>query len=87
MGYEIEFTRAALKAFDKLQAKEQRRISGLLGEMERNPAPIGSRRITGSQNLLRARVGDYRVVYQVEEERSTILIVRIGHRREVYRGL
>ncbi len=87
MDYEIEFTRAALKAFDRLQAKERRRVSRVLDELEQNPRPIESRRITGSESLLRIRVGDYRVVYQIEEERVTILIARIGHRREVYRGL
>jgi mRNA interferase RelE/StbE len=86
VSYEIEFTRAALKTFDKLPARNQRRVSAALDKLEQNPRPAESRGITGSESLLRVRVGDHRIVYRIEEE-NIILIVRIGHRREVYRNL
>lgn len=87
MAYEIEFTRAAVKAFDKLQVKDRRRLSDALDELERDPHSQGSRKIAGSEGLFRVRVGDYRIVYRVEEEQLVVLVVRLGHRKDVYRGL
>lgn len=87
MSYEIEFTRAALKSFDKLQTRDQRRISEALDELERDPRHVNTRKITGSEDLFRVRAGDYRIVYRIEDEELIVLIVRLGHRREVYRGL
>lgn len=87
MTYEIEFTREALKAFDKIQARDRRRVSGTLDKLEQDPRPVGSRRITGSEDLLRVRAGDYRLIYRIEGGKDITLIVRIGYRREVYRGL
>lgn len=86
MSYEIEFTRAAVKTFDKLPARSQRRISAALDKLERNPRPAESRGVAGSESLLRVRVGDRRIVYRIEED-DIILIIRIGHRREVCRNL
>jgi mRNA interferase RelE/StbE len=86
VAYEIEFTRAALKYFDRLRGSDLRRISEAIGRLEENPNPVSSRRISGSDGLLRIRVGDYRIVYRIEEN-SVVVIARIGHRREVYRGL
>lgn len=58
---------------------------GLL--MGRDHRPQGSRGIRGSGDLFRVRAGDYRIVYRIEGETLVVLIVRIGHRRDVYRNL
>ncbi len=50
-----------------------------------NPRPEGAKALEGQGNLLRIRVGDYRVIYQVDDRRLSVLIVRVGHRSEVYR--
>lgn len=50
-----------------------------------NPRPAGSVQLVGGQGELRIRVGDYRVVYDVIEDEIVVLVLRIGHRREIYR--
>lgn len=88
MPYEIEFTRAADKVLSSLPTRIQDRIDDALDGLEQNPWPAGHKKLKGSKEVFfRIRVGDYRVVYQVEEERLVVVLVRIGHRREVYRNL
>jgi len=52
-----------------------------------NPFPQGIRKLTGEEDLYRLRVGNYRIIYQVQGRRLVVLIVGIGHRADVYRGL
>ena len=52
-----------------------------------NPRPRGVEKLEGRENRYRIRVGDYRVIYEIHDEVLLVLVVRIGHRREVYRGL
>lgn len=88
MSYEIEFTRAADKAFSALPKKVQDRIDVALDGLEQDPWPAGHKKLKGSkETFFRIRVGDYRVVYLVEDERLMVVLVRIGHRKEVYRNL
>lgn len=88
MSYEIKFTRAADKAFSSLPSKIQDRIDDALDTLESDPWPLGHKKLKGSKKVLyRVRVGDYRVVYQVEEQKLVVVLIRIGHRKEVYRNL
>jgi mRNA interferase RelE/StbE len=57
------------------------RIDGLAN----NPRPRDSEKLQGAEDLYRIRSGDYRIIYQIAEARLLVLVVRIGHRREVYR--
>jgi len=50
-----------------------------------NPRPKGVKKLTGLDSLYRIRTGDYRIVYQVRDDRLIVLVVRIGHRKDVYR--
>ncbi len=50
-----------------------------------NPRPKGVKKLTGLDNLYRIRAGDYRIVYQIRDDRLIVLVVRIGHRKDVYR--
>jgi len=86
--YEIEFTRAAEKAFSSLPSEIQGRIDRALDGLENDPWPTGHKKLKGSKEVVyRVRVGDYRVIYQVEEQRLVVVLIRIGHRKEVYRNL
>ena len=61
------------------------RIRDRIETLADNPRPPGTVKLTAEDNLYRVRVGDYRIVYRIEDKRLVVLIVRIGHRREVYR--
>ena len=50
-----------------------------------NPRPKGVKKLSGPDDLYRIRVGDYRIVYQIHDDRLIVLVVRIGHRKDVYR--
>jgi mRNA interferase RelE/StbE len=62
-----------------------KRIDAKIQSLSEDPHPRGSKKL--EDNLFRVRVGDYRIIYQVISDRIVIVIIRVRHRREVYRGL
>jgi len=85
MPYRVEFTPAARKSFLALPSDVQRRIQRKVDPLAMNPRPPGMEVLTDGEGRVRIRVGDYRVVYRIDDGVLMVLIVRIGHRREVYR--
>jgi mRNA interferase RelE/StbE len=85
MRYKVEFTASALREFRALDRQIQRRISAKIPELTENPLLAGANKFHGEADHWRIRVGDYRIIYRVEKHRVVIVVVRIGHRREVYR--
>lgn len=64
-----------------------RRVDAAILALADNPHPLGSKKLRGVEHLYRIRVGDFRVVYSVEDEPMVILVVHIGNRRDIYRSL
>jgi mRNA interferase RelE/StbE len=85
MRYTVEFTTSAAREFRALDRQLQRRVSAKIADLVEDPIPLGARKFQGADDHWRIRVGDYRVIYRIERQRVVIVIVRIGHRREVYR--
>lgn len=89
-SYRIEFTNPARKELAKLsrsiQPRQLRRIRDTIEALAADPRPPEAESVE-TTDYLRVRTDDYRIVYQVEEEVLTVLIIRIGHRREVYRRI
>jgi mRNA interferase RelE/StbE len=85
-AYSVIYRPSADKALKKLPEKVQKRIVTATEELGSNPHPIGSLKLAGEDNLWRIRVGDYRIVYTIENKQLIVLVVRIAHRRDVYRG-
>jgi mRNA interferase RelE/StbE len=83
--YSIEFTPAASRDLGSLPKNAQKRIGKKIDALAHNPRPAGVVAIKGWEGLLRLRVGAYRVIYRVEDDRLIVLVVRIGHRKDVYR--
>jgi mRNA interferase RelE/StbE len=65
----------------------QRRVLRALAALETNPRPPQSRKLAGHENLWRLRVGDWRIIYTIEDERLIVIIVGVGHRGDVYRRM
>lgn len=55
--------------------------------LSENPRPPGTEALKGEEGLLRLRVGAYRIIYRIKEARLVVLVMRVGHRKDVYRGL
>ena len=83
--YEILLERSAERDLKKLPKRMFDRIVLGIKSLAQNPKPHGTRKIIGSRNDWRIRVGDYRVIYEIDEEGRAIKIMRIRHRREAYR--
>jgi mRNA interferase RelE/StbE len=80
----VKIERDAEKALEKLDAQMQRRILGRLRQLEANPRGQGCIKLAGSQKW-RTRVGDYRIIYDIQDSVLVVIVIKIGHRREVYR--
>jgi mRNA interferase RelE/StbE len=82
--YRLEFTPAANRQFRKLPKQVQARLTSHIDALAQNPRPPGVEKRTGKDSY-RLRVGDYRILYEVQDKVLLVLVVRVGHRREVYR--
>jgi mRNA interferase RelE/StbE len=83
--YRVEIARRAVKALVALPRKEQQRVRAAIDLLADNPRPPGCVALTGETHVYRVRVGDYRIVYEVFDDRLVVHVVRVGHRRDVYR--
>ena len=83
--YSIEISRTAEKQLKKLRRDDQRRVVKAMLALAEDPYPTGSRKLTGYDDVLRIRVGQYRVLYSVSGKKLVIIILKIGHRKDIYR--
>jgi mRNA interferase RelE/StbE len=83
--YGITFARSARRELEALDASIVRRVISRIDGLAQDPRPSGSRKLHGEQRLWRIRIGDYRVIYSVDDKQRIVDIVRIRHRREAYR--
>jgi len=82
--YAITFARSARKELEKLDADIIGRIFPKIEKLAREPRPFGCRKIRGARDLWRIRVGNYRVIYHIREDRKLVDIVAVRHRRQAY---
>ena len=83
--FRVELARRAERALLALPAEFSARIEARIDALVRDPRPSGAKKLAGDEELYRLRVGDYRVLYQVRDRVLVVLVVDVGHRREVYR--
>jgi mRNA interferase RelE/StbE len=83
--YEVRLARRAARSLASLERREQQRVRAALDILSVNPRPPNCVALQGEDCVYRVRVGDYRIVYEVLDTVLLIHVVRIGHRREVYR--
>jgi mRNA interferase RelE/StbE len=86
MRYEIIIRPSAEKCLDKIPRPDRRRLVDAMEELRDNPRPAGVVKLAGDENLWRIRIGDYRVVYEIHDDRLVVLVLRVAHRKDVYRG-
>ncbi len=86
-SFRIEVSATAEKQIRKLPREDQIRVLRAIRPLERDPRPPGSRKIRGYDDVYRIRVGTYRVLYRVEDDRLVVILLKVGNRRDVYRSL
>ena len=84
-SYQIEIKPSASKELEKLPRQMVVRVVAAIRELAEDPYPQGVRKLSGFDRTFRIRVGDYRVLYDIYENRLVIEIIRIRHRKDVYR--
>jgi mRNA interferase RelE/StbE len=85
VNYEIELSRNAFKSLSKIPRKELLRIQERIEALSTLPRPLDVKKIQGDINLYRIRVGNYRVLYRIFDEKVYILIVDVDHRKDIYK--
>lgn len=83
-SYRLLIKRSAVKELEALPAKDRRRIVPRIEGLASEPRPHGCEKLSGLEQY-RVRQGDYRVVYGVDDDARVVIVVKIGHRRDVYR--
>ncbi len=81
---EIEFAASAAKAFSKLDRPTQLRLAHKIDLLALNPRPPGAKKLQDEHALYRIRAGDYRILYSIQDRLLIVLVVAIGHRRDIY---
>ena len=83
--YRVLLERAAEKDLKSLSSKLHNQVIATLQRLAKNPRPSGCRKLAGADNDWRVRVGDYRIVYEIDDTDQNVRVNRVRHRREVYR--
>ncbi len=84
MIYTVFIRKSAQKSIARLASSLQDRIFHTIRELASNPRPVGVKKLAGRE-AWRIRIGDYRVIYEIYDDRRMIIVIVVGHRREVYR--
>ena len=85
--YRIEFTPAAARQLRKLRPDVRKRVGTKIDALASDPRPPGAEKLEAQDGLLRVRAGDYRIVYTVADDVILVVIVKIGHRADIYKAL
>ena len=83
-NYDLRIKPSAVKELEALQTKDRRRIVNKILDLASEPRPPGCERLSGKARY-RIRQGDFRILYEIQDREPTVTVVKIGHRRDVYR--
>jgi len=82
--YKIQILKSADKTLRNVARKERVKIVEQISQLAENPRPFGCKKLRGTE-FYRIRIGDYRVIYKIEDDVLLILVIRIGHRKDIYK--
>jgi mRNA interferase RelE/StbE len=87
--YAVQFVRSAQKEFDRLPAKLRTKVTEALSLLSQHPYSelLNVKRLKVGNQLYRIRLGDYRIVYEIRDEALVVVVIKIGHRSDVYKHL
>ncbi len=85
MSYRVLVAPAAVRQLRKLDSTARRRVQAVIELLAGDPRPPGAVKLVGGAGEYRVRSGDYRVVYDVQDDVLVVLVIAVGHRRDIYR--
>jgi mRNA interferase RelE/StbE len=85
MAYKVEITPAAQRIIKKLPKNIQRKLIEIIELLAEDPRPVGVVKLSTTGDLYRVRTGDYRIIYEIQDQILLIVITKVGHRRDVYK--
>jgi mRNA interferase RelE/StbE len=83
--YQVDLSKRAKRQLSKLDPDTQASIGAAIDDLAVDPRPSGVKKLKGEETVYRIRVRDYRILYEIQDDELLILVIKIGHRREVYR--
>ena len=86
VSYKIEWRRSIKKDLKGISKAEIPKIIGAVESLSEEPRPPGSKKLSGSEFTYRIRIGNYRVIYEIHDDTILIEVVKVGHRKDVYKG-
>ena len=84
MTYEVRLAPAAVRQLRELDPPGRRRVQAAIDLLAENPRPPGARQLVGGAGEWRVRTGDFRIIYDIRDGELLVLVVKVGHRRDVY---
>jgi mRNA interferase RelE/StbE len=84
-AYSILLKKSVSKDLDSIPGNDLRRIIDRIGSLAENPRPVGCEKLS-DQERYRVRQGNYRIIYSIQDYELTVWVVKVGHRREIYRS-
>jgi mRNA interferase RelE/StbE len=85
--YSVRIKKKAQKQLSELPLQIADRVADTIDSLAENPRPDGTKKLQGYSNIYRIRISDYRIIYSIEDDILTIEIIKIGHRKDIYRGM
>ncbi|MBZ0257092.1 type II toxin-antitoxin system RelE/ParE family toxin, partial [bacterium] len=83
--YDIELRPAAMRDLRKIPRNDLERIAKAIDDLANDPRPIGCLKMKGYEGFYRLRIGDYRIIYDIQEKKLVVLVIRIRQRKDAYR--
>jgi len=83
-AYKVFFKKSVQKDFDSIPKKDLKKILNRIAGLAENPRPAGCEKLTGKERY-RLRQGRYRIVYSIQDDELTVWVVKVGHRKDIYR--
>lgn len=84
-NYRLDFSPTAARQLRKLDTAARRRVQAAIELLADNPRPPGAKKLVGGDGEWRVRTGDYRIVYEIQDQVLLVLVLAVGHRRDIYR--
>ena len=87
MKYVVKFKPSAARSLRALNRADQIKVAAKINSLANNPRPTGVKNLEAKKSLYRVRMGDYRIIYQIKDNILVVLVVAIGHRKDIYNKL